>query len=274
MLKTWHPLLLGAGALLLAAAARAENQIVDGDLRYLVGAAVRHGPEYWGAERDSSSAKLMWALRWGRWRLSTSGASGLMAFGSDAVGPGPGASRELISGEHFKLGFGLRLDQGRDSAEAASTAGLPDVRRTLRGRLYASYAPAADWQIGAALNQDLLGRGGGGVVSAELSHALYRSRYGELTAGLGLSAADGTHMRSYFGVPAGSPAAQRLGRDYEPGAGLRDAGLGLKYTRAYAQRWVGYMTVGVSRLLGPAADSPLNQRTVAGNWSIGLAYRN
>lgn len=261
-------------ALGIGAAAAQTIPAVDEDFRYLLGLGLRGGPDYWGSAQRGVGLKPLGALRWGQWRVSTSGAGGLMGFGNEAVGPGPGASRELLRSAKLQLGFGLRLDGGRHSDAVSSTAGLPDVQRTLRGRIYASYELAPHWQLSGALSQDLLGKRGGAVASIDLTHRLYRSKQAELSAFVGATAGDRRQMMSYFGVPADSPAAQRYGRAYEPGAGLRDATIGANYTRAFGSHWVGYTGVSVSTLLGPAADSPLNQRRSAVGWSLGLAYRN
>ncbi len=244
-----------------------------GDMRYLLGMSYRYGPEYFGARQNGGDIKPLWALRWGRWRIATSGSSGLMGFGRETVDGGAGASRELFRNENFSLGFGLRIDSGRDSRDSESTQGLPDVKRTLRGRVYVSYNLAPGWQLGGSLSQDLAGRDGGLVWSTDLRKQLYRSAGGELSVGIGVSGGNGRYMQSYFGVPEG-PAAERLGRSYSPGSGLRDAGLGLSYTRSISKHWVCFSSLGTGRLLGTAADSPLNQKSGSFNWSLGLAYRN
>lgn len=244
-----------------------------GEVRYLIGASYRYGPEYFGARQYGGDIKPLWAVRWGRWRIATSGSSGLMGFGRETVDGGAGASRELFRNENFSLGFGLRIDSGRNSRDSDSTEGLPDVKRTLRGRLFVGYTLAPTWQLGGSLSQDLAGRDGGLVWSADLRKQLFRSAGGELNVGLGVSGGNGRYMQSYFGVPEG-PAAERLGRSYMPGSGLRDAGLGLSYTRSVSKHWVCFSSVGVGRLLGTAADSPLNQKPGSYSWSLGLAYRN
>ena len=276
-----RPVLAWAKLLLLVAAglpgfSLAQTPLeaaVSSDVRYLIGAAYRYSPEYFGARQYAGDIKPLWAVRWGRWRIATSGSSGLMGFGRETVDGGAGASRELFRNENFNLGFGLRVDSGRNSRDSESTQGLPDVKRTLRGRLFFGYTLAPSWQLGGSLSQDLAGRDGGLVWNADLRKQLFRSAGGELNLGLGISGGNGRYMQSYFGVPEG-PAAERLGRSYAPGSGLRDAGLGLSYTRSVSKHWVCFSSLGVGRLLGSAADSPLNQKQSSYSWSLGLAYRN
>ncbi|MBB4844956.1 outer membrane scaffolding protein for murein synthesis (MipA/OmpV family) [Paucibacter oligotrophus] len=246
------------------------------DLRYLLGASLSYAPSYPGARSMETSIKPMWAARWGKWRLSSSGGAGLMGFGAESIGPGSGASRDLYRSATLRLGLTLRLDSGRRSSDAAYTEGLPDIGRTLRLRLYASKTLAPQWQLSAAWSQDALGRKGGAIWNMDLAHRFYRSSDGasELMAGAGLSGGDGRYMLSYFGVPADSQAAQRLGRSYTPGASFSEANLGLSYTRALSPHWVFNSSLGWSHLLGAAAASPLSER--AGGYSLGLSlgYRN
>jgi MipA family protein len=266
--------------ILLTALALAAGQLhaetakmvpADEGPRYVLGLGVGHGAESPGARRHETSLSPMLALRWGRWRISNGGASSLLGFGSEVYGPG--ASTELFRGERARLGLSLRIDSGRSSKDADSTRGLPDVRRTLRGRMFASYALTSDWQLSSALSQDLLGHDGGLTGDVDLNWRLRESRRSELTFGIGLSAASARHMRSYFGVRPEGSAASGL-RPYEPGSGLRDVHLGVGYRRSIHHHWIVFASIGGSRLLGPAADSPMSVKPSSANFGIGLAYRN
>ena len=146
--------------------------------------------------------------------------------------------------------------------------------RTLRGRVNLQVELDPTWTLSAAWSPDLLNRRGGAELSVDLGRSLYRSRHATLTLGLGLSAADRRHLQSYFGVPKGSEAAQRLGRRYEPGAGLTSASVNLSYLRALTPRWVLVASWTEGRLLDAAAASPIVETTRQRSASIGLAYRN
>lgn len=262
--------------LCVAAPAGAETE-PDAEIRYLLGAALQYGPEYGGARSHGASVNPVWALRWGQWRFSSSGGAALMGFGQAAIGPGAGASRDLFQGSALRIGVGLRLDGGRtyvDEGEDSNLAGLPKVRRTLRGRLYAAYTLAPGWDLSGALSQDLAGRDGGLIANIDLSRVLYRNASAELLGGLGLAGGDSRYMHSYFGVPAGSAGAARLGQVYQPGAGLREANLRLGFTYAFSAHWVGLASAGLSQLLGPAAASPITERTLGHSVGLSLAYRN
>ncbi|MGM9514462.1 MipA/OmpV family protein [Roseateles sp. DB2] len=242
--------------------------------RYLLGLRVSRGSEYPGSRRQEQGLTPLWALYWGRWRITTAGTGAMMGFGSDAAGPGPGASRDWLRGEHWKLGLGLRIDSGRNSDQAAITRGLPDVPRTLRGRLQLQVELSPQWTLSAACSPDLLNHRGGTECSVDFSRSLYRSGHASLALGLGLSASDRRHLQSYFGVPEGSEAAERLGRSYAPGSGLTQGYVNLSYMQALSPRWVLVASWSEGRLLDAAAASPLVQTRRQPGLSVGLAYRH
>lgn len=260
-------ILLGL-VLVVPASARAELRPDEG--RYLLGAAVLHAPDYSGAARSATQLRPLWAYQKGRFRISTSRASGLLGFGGEARGSG--ASADLLSGERFNLGLALRVDGGRSSGESPRLSGLPDVRRTLRGRLYAGYALDPQWSLSASLSQDLMGRGGGATLGLGLG---YRARLGERSewsAGVGLNFGDRRHLRSYYGISAQASESSGLVL-YRPGASATHLYGGLGLTTALGPHWVAFASLGMSRLLADAAASPLTERVSGVTGALGLAYR-
>ena len=254
-----------------AAAGADEPPEQDSPVRYLLGVAVRNASEYDGAQARETRLRPVWAAKIGRVRITTSGGSALLGFGRD--GAGAGASTQLIDNAKWRLGVSARIDSGRDSGDASTTRGLPDVRRTLRAKLYASYSLTSDWTVGMSLSQDVLGRHGGLTAGLDTGYRLYRSESTEWTAGVGLTAADATNLRSYFGVPASAVAASGKPA-YEPGAGLRDVSAGVGFKHAMSKHWFVFGGAGASRLMGPAADSPLVQKRGSASLQVGVAWRN
>lgn len=242
----------------------------DEDVRYLLGASVSFSPEYDGASQYAAKVRPVWALKFGRIRIASGGGSALLGFGRS--GAGPGASAQLVESGRWRAGLSLRVDSGRDSGDANATRGLPDVKRTLRARVYANYSLSPDWNLGASLSQDALGRGGGLVGSLDLGWRFFRSESTEWTSGIGLTGGNARNLRSYFGVPDDATTLTRPA--YRPGAGLRDAYLGVGLRHALDKHWFVFGAAGFSRLLGPAADSPLVQRASSRTVAVGLAWRN
>ena len=263
-------LLLPLVACLAATSALAQEREPEPS-RYLLGLSVSNGPEYEGASQRETKLRPVWAAKLGRVRLTTAGGGALLGFGREV--PGAGASTQLVEGDRWRLGVSVSLDGGRDSDDARTTQGLPDVRRTLRAKLYVNYSLSKDWNLGASASQDLLGRRGGLTTSMDLGWRFYRSATTEWTTGLGVSAANGLNMRSYFGVPASASAASGKPA-YEPGAGLRDVHFGVNFKHAMSKHWFVFGGAGASRLLGPAADSPLVEKPDGHGVSLGVAWRN
>jgi MipA family protein len=256
------------------ASAQAESLATtekDESFRYLVGASLASVPEYDGASQRKVKIKPLWAARFGRIRVATSGGSALLGFGREGVGAG--ASTQLIEGKKWRVGLSLRIDSGRDSGDARTTQGLPDVKRTLRARINVSYSFTKDWNAGVSLSQDLLGRRGGATAGLDAGWRFYRSEETEWAAGVGLSAGNGLNLRSYFGVPDSAVAATGLPA-YEPGAGLRSGSFGVGFKHGLTQHWFLFGGAGTSYLLGPAADSPLVQKRSNTGASFGVAWRN
>ena len=231
------------------------------EFKYLLGGALSNHPSYFGAESRENKLVPVWAIRRGRWQINSSGAATLMGLGRQLQDAG--ANADIGQFGRVRLGMGLRIDTGRKSADSPTTEGLPDVRRTLRGRVAASYAIDEDWRVSLGANTDLLNRGGGSVVAAELGYRLYQGQHSMCTSGVQLQAGSGTYMRSFFGTPS-----------YTPGAGLRDVSVGISCNQLLSPHWILFGSVGGGRLLGPAADSPLNQRAANYSFSVGLAWRN
>lgn len=266
-----HSLLVPCLLAALAPIARAQPEapIAEG-ARYLLGVALLEGPEYAGSDRRELKLRPLWAYQHGRFRISTSRANGLLGFGSEASGPG--ASADLLSSERFKLGVALRIDSGRSSGDSPRLAGLPDIKRTLRGRIYAAYSFDKHWSVSASLSPDLLGRKGGTLGGLDLG---YRARLGtdtEWTAGAGLSFGDRQNMRSYFGVSEAASAQSGL-PVFAPRSLARDLHAGLGLTTALDRHWLGFAGLGVSTLLADAADSPLTHKKSSVSGSLGVVYR-
>jgi len=260
------PLLLGAGL-----ACDAHGQVTEArHWDYVVGVNLSSSPEYPGALNNKTGLKPLWALQYGRWRFSTSGAGQVMGFGEDVQGPG--ASTELIRNSAFRLGAALRIDSGRASSDSAQFQGLPDVKRTLRTRLFGSYALAPEWLASAAWSQDVAGRKGGGVLNMDIGYRLRQTRHTEWTAGAGITAGTSRNLQSYFGIsPEGSISSGLPA--YEAGAGLRDVHAGVGFTHALTSRWILFGAAGTSQLLSDAARSPLVHQRSGNSISLGLAYR-
>lgn len=214
--------------------------------------------------------KPLWAFQYGRIRISTGGAAAVLGVVQDPRGPG--ASAELFSSDDVRMGIALRIDRGRNSSEVEGLEGMSDVPATLRTRVYASYALTSRWTTVASVSQDILGRGGGAVVTADIGYREPMPPASEWYAGLGVSWADVRYMDSYYGVSPASAATTGYAA-YEPGAGPMNLRAGVGFITALTSRWILFGGAGATQLLGYAADSPLTTKRLTASASIGLAYR-
>jgi MipA family protein len=267
--------LVSANLLLLALGtpAKAED-VVDTSLmqsRFVLGAALISAAEYPGSDRSDHKLSPLWAFQYGRWRLSSSRASAVLGFASDAAGPG--ASAELAGSKNWHVGAAFRVDHGRKASDSPYLQGLPDVKRTLRGRIYASYNLNQQFSIGGNVSEDLLRRGGGALAGIDLGYRHWITPRIEWTSGIGVTLADKRNMASYFGVSS-EQASQGGQRPFAAGAGFRDAHLGIGLTTALTPHWIAFGNLGVSHLLADAAHSPLTRRVNSAGASLGIAYRN
>ena len=236
---------------------------------FVLGTSLTSAAEYSGSGRRDLSWRPLLAYRYGRFKLSSSGSSALLNFGS--VADESGASLDLLESSRLTLRTGLRIGGGRDTSDSVDLAGLPDIRKTVFARLSASYRLTGNWRADSTLGWDLLGRGNGVFLSAGLGYRLRLTPGTEFAAAAGLNVGNATHMNSFFGVPVSAQTADRPA--YRPGAGLKDAGVGIGLTTILPHGWIAFGNLGYSRLLAGAADSPLTTRAASPAVTIGIAWR-
>jgi outer membrane protein len=263
-----------ACALALAWAPASRSADLLDDLRANASLALGVSAGIASTSTGTSSPKVhpapLWAFQYGRIRFSTGGAAAVLGIAQDPRGPG--ASAELFSDDRVRMGVALRIDRGRDSSSLQGLEGLPNVPATVRARAYASYALTSRWTTVGSISQDVLGRGGGTVATADVGYREPIGPTSEWYAGLGVTWADSRYMNSYYGVPADSAAATGYAA-YAAGAGPMNVSAGVGFITALTSRWILFGGAGATQLLGYAADSPLTIRRVTTSVSIGLAYR-
>lgn len=234
---------------------------------YQVGMAMIWGSSYSGSADRTVKLRPVWGIQYGRFRLATSRAS--LVERSGGQGALPGASMELGSVDRWRFDAALRVDAGRKSKDAPELQGLPDVDPTLRLRLLAEYKLSDDARVGLNVSTDVTNKKGGTLLSLDYGRGGTLAPDWRWSAGVGLQAADSTYMNSYHGIPPGTTSPWPV---YQPSAGLHSARAGVGVTWRFSPHWRAGAAAGMSGLLGPAADSPLTQRRVGSNVTVGLVY--
>lgn len=240
--------------------------------RYVVGLATSFAPDTLGASSHQWKARPLWAMRVGRVRIATSRAAALLAFATNEP-PTSGASAELFSAGDMRLRAALRYDQGRDELGSVDQRpGLPEVRPTLRLRLLLSKPLATGFGASINVTQDILGRDQGATAGIDFGHSRMVGAATEWGASAGLTAANADYMQSHFGLTA-EQGMQGGWAPHTPGAGLRDVHVSTGLTTALTPSWLAYTQLSVTRLLGPAAQSPLVHSALSTELTLGVAWR-
>lgn len=258
-LLRWLPALAVAAACVPAAAADWSGAVTFVGL---------YGPDYQGARDSGFSARPGFFVRYGR--ITASSGGGFAARRQDAELRGLGV--DLARGDAFDLSLGLRMDSGRDEDSSPALAGLGDVKRTLRARLGGSWRFAPDWQLSGNWTVDAFARGGGNVVDLKLQHDWALAPRMMLSSSVSIALGGDRYMQTWFGVTPEQSARSGL-PVYEPHLGLRDFSLAVSLKAEVGHHWVFIGGPGMTRMLGPAAKSPLVQRRTAFTASAGVGYR-
>ncbi|MEZ5649816.1 MAG: MipA/OmpV family protein [Burkholderiaceae bacterium] len=236
---------------------------------FALGMSLTSSPEYLGSSRQGLSLRPIVAYRYGRFKLTSSGGSSVLNFGSQV--DDSGASAELIKTSRWKIKTSARIGGGRSPSDSVDLAGLPAIDRTIFARLSVSYKITENLSFDNTVAWDLLGHGNGALLSSGIGYTFRSSPSTQWTLGAGLTVANATSMQGLFGVPESAARADRPA--YTPGAGLRDVGIGAGFMTALSKRWIAFGSVGLNKVVGPAADSPLTKQALGQRATIGIGWR-
>jgi outer membrane protein len=237
---------------------------------YLLGTMLSTSANHVGEPGRGASLRPLWSVQWGNWRITTTRASALWRLGRDGVDPG--VSTVLVDQNRFRLSASLQIDGGRRSGDDSYLAGLPDVQRTLRGRVTARYTLSDHWSVALAASHDLRNRDRAGTLTPSIKYR-YPTESGTLwEASLSAVAGNDEHLLTFYGISAATALAS--GRaPYQPRGGLHQWRLGLDVSHPISARWVVFGGLGLSSLVGDARRSPLVSRASTWGANVGVAYR-
>lgn len=194
--------------------------------------------------------------------------------GSDEYVPAPALTGSVTT---FKM-FGLDIDRGdglgfgfgpsfralpeRTAKDHARLAGIKDVDAAfeLGGRVSYRWQNAEAW---AAVRKGVTGHDG--VVGDLGSDMIAERGATELRFGPRLSFADAEYVNTYFDVPVGAGLSA-----YDADGGLYKVGLEFGVRHDLSDVWAVQGSVGWTRLVGDAGDSPVVQSRDAGTVSVSL----
>lgn len=168
------------------------------------------------------------------------------------VGTGSGIGYSFIHTPSTQVGLRLIPRFGRDQDDSPALAGMGDIDPGVEASAYWTQRVTLGWTVGLNLRGSDLGA----EFDAGVRHDIQLGPATRMSATAFLTAADGRSQRTVFGVDAAQSVASGY-PVYAPGSGLRNAQFALTFNHFFARRWVAVGGVGLGRLLGDAADSPI-----------------
>lgn len=243
------------------------------DWEAALGAIVSYQPEYIGAASHAWGIRPAFMLRWGRIAISNGG--GMVTRRHQDVAQG--LSYAIVDDTRWRANIGLRVDQGRSDNDSQALQGLGGIGATVRARLYVRRQLTPEWNVGASWNPDILGRRGGAFGELGLGWERERAWWDgapplRLGVGASIAFANPLYMRRQFGVDEAQAAASGY-PVYRPGSGLTGVHAGIGLRGEFTDNWGMQLGLDVSRLLGPAAASPLTQQPLGWGVNAGVMRR-
>lgn len=234
---------------------------------FAIGLSQSFAPDFLGSASSSAKLRPIVAVRYRRIRLSSSGGSSILSFGQGHSG----ASAELFNVNRLKVRAALRVTSGRDQSSFPELSGLPDVDRTVIGRISAFYPVTPKFGIGGRVSWDLLNRSNGATIAAILQYRMPVSNSSIWSMGASLTWADATHMNAWYGVPLSAQTVLRPA--YSPGGGFRNFEMNMGLITKISPGWVAFVGLQVSQALSRAAISPISHADISGSFRFGIGYR-
>lgn len=238
--------MVAAAALLCAPAHAQRRREAPKEWDVTLGAAVASRPSFEGSDRSIVRPLPFVAVRW-----------------RDTISLGEGGLSVTAHLKNFRFGGGLTIDAGRKDHSSGGIfesgddrlRGLGTIRASPGFRAFASTRLSLfNLEVSAvkSLNHGVTGNLG-------LSAPLPLGKKLILMPHVRATWADGQYMQTYFGVTPAQASASIFPR-FNAGSGFKDVRAGANLIWRINNHWFVGTDVGVSRLLGDAALSPISLR--------------
>lgn len=213
-----------------------------------VGVGIAIGPEYYGAKKERFLLAPFFSYR---------NANGFYAGTNEGVG----FSTKVDS---FLLGAGVGYRAGRaDSSEDWSfkrgsddLKGMGDIPGALTARLKGGYQFGSGATVSLSSELALNHRETGNTYTLGLKLPLYESKSDQFSLNMGATYGDRKFNQSNFGVTAAQSAASGYSA-FNAKAGFEQISSTVGWNHVISKNWSVTSRVGVTHLVGDAADSPI-----------------
>lgn len=252
-------IIIGAATLaFLPAAAMAQ----DRGFFFALGAGVEYGPEYQGSDEYEVSPIPFVELGYNfgnQWNSS-------IGFAGDGV------ELTIYSDERLAFGAGIGYGGGRESEDIAILGGLPDIDDGVTVSAFASYAPVDYLSLDFGITKFTDGTEGL-EASFAVSTGIPLTDRLDVGLSLGTTYMDDDAAQGFFGVTAAQSAASTAGlTPFNASGGLTSVDLSIDFGYAFTDTVTGVASIGVSKLIGDAKDSPFTKDDVNPSLSLGVIY--
>lgn len=213
-----------------------------------IGAGLVIGPEYYGAKKERFLLAPFFSYR---------NANGFYAGTNEGVG----FSTKVNS---FQLGAGIGYRAGRaDSSEDWSfkrgsddLKGMGDIAGALTVRLKGAYQFGSGATVSLSSEMALNHRETGNTYTLGLKMPLYESKSDQVSLNMGATYGDRKFNQSNFGVTTAQSAASGYNA-FNAKAGFEQISSTVGWNHVIDKNWSVTTRVGVTHLVGDAADSPV-----------------
>ncbi|NLR74387.1 MipA/OmpV family protein [Leeia aquatica] len=255
-------MLLAAGAQVRAEEAAAPDN-KDNNWSVTLGAGVVSGPKYPGASKRESGLMPIVNVTYRD------------MFFLDSM---RGLGVQYPVSEHWSAYASIAAGDERKEKDDNRLKGLGDIKARATFNLGAEWEKDR-WKLGVSLSRRMgkddlpgqTGRKGGMLTSIEGSYAVVQTQQTEVSVGLSATHMNKAYAETFFGVNARQASQSGL-RSFEAKGGLRDVELFIEGKHQLDKHWSLLGRVGVSKLRGDAARSPITQKSRSVSAFFGAAY--
>jgi MipA family protein len=240
-------LLLSLGILAPALPAQAED-----DDHYTLGLGAALGPEFLGSDEMEVSPVPLVDIKYGR----------LFAKVGDGIGV------NVLEIENVTAGIAVDWMGGYDDDDVPN--GIEEVDGALGARLFVA-TELYGVNAGLSVTQAVTDTDRGLIVDASLGYPIHITDRFTVSPGISTSWANGKYMDGYFGINASEAAASGLAY-YKPSSGFRDVSAKISANYRVTDHISTIGMIGVTQLVGDAADSPLVEEETSLKLMLGVAY--
>ncbi|NMM43430.1 MipA/OmpV family protein [Rhodospirillaceae bacterium KN72] len=215
-----------------------------------IGAAI--APTYEGSDEYAVDPVPLVDVKYGRFFAKTGSGIGLNVVETDTI----------------TAGVGVNWMKGYDEDDVAT--GIDGVDDAFGARLFVS-GRVRGFVTTLATTQAVTETDRGMTVNATVAYPVRPTDRLTITPSLGTTWANEKYMNSYFGIDASEAAASGYAQ-YEPSGGFKNVTFRVAAGYRITDSINAVGSIGISHILGDAADSPLVKEDTSPSALIGLSY--